>query len=203
MSIAEIVLVSIFLGLVVFFLGACVGIVSVLEQDEEKQKERMRKPKTYELRREEERNSASESANNFVIGRDEEDVKKDATYDIIDIACALVNLSDVEIERLENEENLTEEESKKLIHLLRCKVKRLEEGRNTQKIICPGLYDNADEKYIEALEHYTEDLNNEIKRLNEEIIKTDNEITILKNRNKRLNKLLRDAKRYPNLHKRR
>lgn len=169
METAEIILLTVFIGLIVFLIGIYIGVAVAMEQDEEKQKERMRKTKAYELGQEEERNSASESANNFVIGRDEEDVKKDATYDIIDIACALVNLSDVEIERLENEENLTEEESKKLIHLLRCKVKRLEKGLNTQKLVCPGLYDNAYEKYIEALEQHNEDLKNKIKRLNRQL----------------------------------
>ena len=59
METAEIILLTVFIGLIVFLIGIYIGVAVAMEQDEEKQKERMRKTEAYKLGREEERRDLS------------------------------------------------------------------------------------------------------------------------------------------------
>ncbi len=95
------------------------GLAFDQENTEEVKKIRMRKTKAYKLGREEEKSATQESA--------------------LEMACAMINLSDQEIERLEEKENLSSEEKDKLLKLLRRKVKRLKTTNQSQQLIIETL----------------------------------------------------------------
>lgn len=59
METAEIIILAIFMGLIVFLIGIYIGVAVAIEQDEEKKKERWRKTEAYMLGREEERKDLS------------------------------------------------------------------------------------------------------------------------------------------------
>lgn len=108
------------LGIIlIFLLGTLFGLAFDQENNEELKKIRMRKTKAYKLGREEEKSATQESA--------------------LEIACAMINLSDQEIERLEEKENLSNEEKDKLLKLLRRKVKRLKTTNQNQQLIIETL----------------------------------------------------------------
>lgn len=103
------------LGIIlIFLLGTLFGLAFDQENNEELKKIRMRKTKAYKLGREEEKSA-------------------------LEIACAMINLSDQEIERLEEKENLSNEEKDKLLKLLRRKVKRLKTTNQNQQLIIETL----------------------------------------------------------------
>ncbi len=108
------------LGIIlIFLLGMLFGLAFDQENTEEVKKIRMRKTKAYKLGREEEKSATQESA--------------------LEMACAMINLSDQEIERLEEKENLSSEEKDKLLKLLRRKVKRLKTTNQSQQLIIETL----------------------------------------------------------------
>ena len=108
------------LGIIlIFLLGTLFGLAFDQENNEELKKIRMRKTKAYKLGREEEKSATQESA--------------------LEIACAMINLSDQEIERLEEKENLSNEEKDKFLKLLRRKVKRLKTTNQNQQLIIETL----------------------------------------------------------------
>lgn len=108
------------LGIIlIFLLGMLFGLAFDQENNEELKKIRMRKTKAYKLGREEEKSATQESA--------------------LEMACAMINLSDQEIERLEEKENLSNEEKDKLLKLLMRKVKRLKTTNQSQQLIIETL----------------------------------------------------------------
>ena len=108
------------LGIIlIFLLGILFGLAFDQENNEELKKIRMRKTKAYKLGREEEKSATQESA--------------------LEMACVMINLSDQEIERLEEKENLSNEEKDKLLKLLRRKIKRLKTTNQNQQLIIETL----------------------------------------------------------------
>ena len=129
METAEIILLTIFLGLIVFLIGIYIGVVVAMEQDEERKKERWRKTEAYKLGREEEKQNAQKSA--------------------LDISCVLSNLSDQEIERLEEKENLSDKEKDKLLKLLRRKIKRLKTANQNQQLVIEALKNKGGDENVQ------------------------------------------------------
>lgn len=139
------------LGIIlIFLLGMLFGLAFDQENSEELKKIRMRKTKAYKLGREEEKSATQESA--------------------LEMACAMINLSDQEIERLEDKENLSNEEKDKLLKLLRRKVKRLKTTNQNQQLIIETFKSEKDNlmRTIEEVQEKITELENELFELEEE-----------------------------------
>ena len=139
------------LGIIlIFLLGMLFGLAFDQENSEELKKIRMRKTKAYKLGREEEKSATQESA--------------------LEMACAMINLSDQEIERLEDKENLSNEEKDKLLKLLRRKVKRLKTTNQNQQLIIETFKSEKDNlmRTIEEAQEKIMELENELFELEEE-----------------------------------
>ena len=139
------------LGIIlIFLLGMLFGLAFDQENSEELKKIRMRKTKAYKLGREEEKSATQESA--------------------LEMACAMINLSDQEIERLEEKENLSNEEKDKLLKLLRRKVKRLKTTNQNQQLIIETFKSEKDNlmRTIEEVQEKITELENELFELEEE-----------------------------------
>lgn len=120
------------------------------EKRQERKKARLRKTKAYKLGREEEKSATQESA--------------------LEMACAMINLSDQEIERLEDKENLSNEEKDKLLKLLRRKVKRLKTTNQNQQLIIETFKSEKDNlmRTIEEAQEKITELENDLFELEEE-----------------------------------
>ncbi len=139
------------LGIIlIFLLGILFGLAFDQENSEELKKIRMRKTKAYKLGREEEKSATQESA--------------------LEMACAMINLSDQEIERLEEKENLSNEEKDKFLKLLRRKVKRLKTTNQNQQLIIETFKSEKDNlmRTIEEVQEKITELENELFELEEE-----------------------------------
>ena len=139
------------LGIIlIFLLGMLFGLAFDQENSEELKKIRMRKTKAYKLGREEEKSATQESA--------------------LEMACAMINLSDQEIERLEDKENLSNEKKDKLLKLLRRKVKRLKTTNQNQQLIIETFKSEKDNlmRTIEEAQEKIMELENELFELEEE-----------------------------------
>lgn len=139
------------LGIIlIFLLGMLFGLAFDQENSEELKKIRMRKTKAYKLGREEEKSATQESA--------------------LEMACAMINLSDQEIERLEEKENLSNEEKDKFLKLLRRKVKRLKTTNQNQQLIIETFKSEKDNlmRTIEEVQEKITELENELFELEEE-----------------------------------
>ena len=120
------------------------------EKRQERTKARLRKTKAYKLGREEEKSATQERA--------------------LEMACVMINLSDQEIERLEEKENLSNEEKDKFLKLLRRKVKRLKTTNQNQQLIIETFKSEKDNlmRTIEEVQEKITELENELFELEEE-----------------------------------
>ena len=139
------------LGIIlIFLLGMLFGLAFDQENSEELKKIRMRKTKAYKLGREEEKSATQQSA--------------------LEMACAMINLSDQEIEKKKKKENLSNEEKDKLLKLLRRKVKRLKTTNQNQQLIIETFKSEKDNlmRTIEEVQEKITELENELFELEEE-----------------------------------
>lgn len=104
METAEIILLTVFIGLIVFLIGIYIGVAVAMEQDEKKKKERWRKTEAYKLGLEEEKEATQKSST----------------------TSSLVELNNNEIKRLKNKENLSVEELEKLVNISKYELKKIE-----------------------------------------------------------------------------